>query len=99
MRYIKLNEEEINKKLSYFEYINTFLLLLNSGALIGILYYCLEFDKTANSLETLDIDKINSVVNTFSNNTIIAPYIYNFAKIIDWVCKEVPNVNCSNYFI
>ena len=100
MKYIKLNEErELNKNSGIIEYINTIVLLLNSGILIGILYFCTDFYKTANSLETLDIDKINNVVNTISNTTLLYPYFYNFSKIIEWTCEKIPDINCSNIYI
>ena len=44
MRYININEEkELNKNSGISEYINTIVLLLNSGILIGILFFCADF--------------------------------------------------------
>ena len=100
MRYININEEkELNKNCGISEYINTIVLLLNSGILIGILFFCADFYRTANTLETLDIDKINNVVNTLSNTTAIYPYFYNFGKIIEWTCEKIPDINCSSNYI
>lgn len=97
MRYIKLNEneKELNKKFNCLDYTNTIMLLLNSSALISIIYFCITFNKTASNLETLNVDEINNVVNLFSNTTVLYKYIYNFGKIIDFACSEVPAINCS----